>query len=1587
MNNSSANLHCSVASTYTHPAAVHVNTRTGQLTVRIGAPVLKGVLSMPINLGIIYSQANQATGTSLFGLPSGWTYPLSYMTGGDSLVINGSRRYQLDRSNKVTGLRNYYRKNLRLHDHVLSPKPLPQDNNRQYTHKLHFGDGHCQYFDSWGRLICWESRDGNQVTYNYDQRDAHISQSRLASVTDGYGLHITLNYSHEGQIEISFPHSNTQFSYIHSGGLIHTYIDPVQGETEFQYREGAAGPLISEISYPNKLTTKVMYSRIPYKSAGSIFHQDVVAKVESSPKAGGDARAIHYDYSPDGGDCNYTGYPHHHLAPGGDSLFESNDYEYRYRTSVSDGVTKIKYTYNSLHLLLSTTSTSVSDNKIITKTEIKYVSEFGKCQFPSHQNLSEHPNFQQPASQTITYYNGHEDSEGKQESRTIHKQWGYKCKHDDEDKNKFRSYKLLNAKSQTTLEVKTKYNPHYGLQTCRQITDHRPRGQLDGPSEVTRAESELSADQRHVVTTRRGRVNEHFTAQYVTSFEYDARGRLTSNQLTWGQDIHQQGVQRVGYRMTYAADLEEGQLHKTKRHVKMVDGNTVDTNSGAYSETLDLSTGLVLEKSNARGATIKYTYDGLFRVLTRVDTMEAKTTWIYDTAANKVTRIEPDQYTTYHYFNCFGQLIRRADSLGPDKKAERTLETRSYDAHGRLTTKSGILGKFSEERYSYDSWGRLASRKDARGNEARYTYDPVARTRVETLNGHIVARTFYDDAGMIVGHENVDAHGQDRFARVSERRDGLERIVDTSFTASPPSGTTTQTASYGLGRAVTSSSVHGEEVRRKLEASRDLLSRVLQLHSSTSSSDTAVSSSRSYNELGQLTQERTGLATARCFEYDEAGNRTREINFDGAAVVSTYYANNKVKSRSYTDGDDRVEIEYTYDKESSRLTTIERVVNGKLERKMCYDYTPDGRITKLEYSGAAGDSDPTTLSWSYDQRTGQLKCSTDATGTKTYRYDAYGRLTSIAQKEGGASVSLRYVPPLEGPNSGRLSSIVYNEEVTISFDYNGYGQLASITRSGAAGERESSISYSYDPATQMVSQESFCSSRGPDASNRDISYTYDGIGRLISERHESSSGASTTITYSYDAAGNVIARSVAGASTLHTIYGYDVDNRLISISTGGDERQLTYDVNGNLIRDEQGNHYAYNAINQLIAFTDANNKSTHYTYHPNGLRASKHVDGSEPIYFYYDADELPVLANEIQGSSTAGYLAMGARRFARLMTADSDSTADLSFYLHGRKSVEALLDAAGELEASYTYDAWGRSNPPMSAGLASNPFGYCGEYTDAESGLIYLRARYYSPRLMCFTTRDQTLTFNAYAYANSNPIMNTDPTGHSSIWLDVGLAIGTAALVAASAAATVATGGAAGPGLATADSAELSASIADEAATTEVAATAAAASDAPSQSAAFGTDIESYTANSTDELPGEASASQGDSEAGEEEQDWFRHKVDKTIHNALIKEKIGPDKFEFRLRNPLNIPERFIKRKIERFKQSPDGLLLAEGLEALDEASRGSAAHAHVGRGDAQAGRLAQAFSQLSMPDEKSRASNPRGTPKPIEPNLKQYQP
>lgn len=164
--------------------------------------------------------------------------------------------------------------------------------------------------------------------------------------------------------------------------------------------------------------------------------------------------------------------------------------------------------------------------------------------------------------------------------------------------------------------------------------------------------------------------------------------------------------------------------------------------------------------------------------------------------------------------------------------------------------------------------------------------------------------------------------------------------------------------------------------------------------------------------------------------------------------------------------------------------------------------------------------------------------------------------------------------------------------------------------------------------------------------------------------------------------------------------------------------------------------------------------SSIYTYKPDGLRLSKTVNGVTTTNIWEGSDISLELGSN--GAVSNRYI-----RGNGLINSDKNGW----YLFNGHGDVVQLADNTGAVTKEYFYDSFG--NEKNSDPNDTNPFRYCGEYFDKETGNIYLRARYYDPEIARFLTQDTVrgestdpLSLNLYTYVSNNPILNIDPTGH-----------------------------------------------------------------------------------------------------------------------------------------------------------------------------------------------------------------------------------
>ncbi|MBK2125112.1 RHS repeat domain-containing protein [Fangia hongkongensis] len=244
---------------------------------------------------------------------------------------------------------------------------------------------------------------------------------------------------------------------------------------------------------------------------------------------------------------------------------------------------------------------------------------------------------------------------------------------------------------------------------------------------------------------------------------------------------------------------------------------------------------------------------------------------------------------------------------------------------------------------------------------------------------------------------------------------------------------------------------------------------------------------------------------------------------------------------------------------------------------------------------------------------------------------------------------------------------------------------------------------------------------------------------------------------------------------------------LCSISLGAANTQYyRYDMAGNLTQVVEADKvllvYEYNALNQLLYFRGGDNETYQYGYYSNGLRfLKKNVNADHKHIFFYKMNG-GVLLNEKQYAQQQSKEDVSYIFLNRYVHNEIEQNSILQLVLFVRHNIPlsvSFLPMQVALQTRHITDYGMIQNNKQSNERnitdteQSNPFIFAGGYFDQESHLLYLQSRYYSNKMGSFISQDAKNLLNRYRYANSNPVMNYDPSGHNAIQ-DV---IGTSALV------------------------------------------------------------------------------------------------------------------------------------------------------------------------------------------------------------------
>ncbi len=290
------------------------------------------------------------------------------------------------------------------------------------------------------------------------------------------------------------------------------------------------------------------------------------------------------------------------------------------------------------------------------------------------------------------------------------------------------------------------------------------------------------------------------------------------------------------------------------------------------------------------------------------------------------------------------------------------------------------------------------------------------------------------------------------------------------------------------------------------------------------------------------------------------------------------------------------------------------------------------------------------------------------------------------------------------------------------------------------------------------------------------SFTYDGVNRLSSV---SDSGGYSR-SFGYDQYGNSWVSALSGIG-----YGPATPAWNIYSATTNQIPSSPYDAAGNMLALPPSYTFTYDAENRQTSEVNSGTPNATYSYDGNGARVQRAVTGSANASYVYDA--FGQLAAEYAPAAT---LSKEYIRFGGQVVAIENATAGapcqtcyLSYDHLG--SVRLVTDQNANIIARHDYLPFGEEILGGEAGRSSQ-WGatdsvnqkFTGQERDAETGLDFFQARYYTGGVMRFLSPDPAnagadltnpQSWNGYSYVWNNPLTNIDPTGMSCLGLDGGL--------------------------------------------------------------------------------------------------------------------------------------------------------------------------------------------------------------------------
>jgi RHS repeat-associated protein len=695
-----------------------------------------------------------------------------------------------------------------------------------------------------------------------------------------------------------------------------------------------------------------------------------------------------------------------------------------------------------------------------------------------------------------------------------------------------------------------------------------------------------------------------------------------------------------------------------------------------------------VESTNERGFTTTIDYDDLNRPIHRVDAEGGETRIEYEpdgAITAKTDELGHRRTTTY---DLIGRQLTQVDAVGAvtryeyDKNdnvtrivdARNTATINIYDALDRVIRTQGAAGTAvaHETVVTYDKVGNIRSIRDRRGQTTSFEYDVLHR-KVRTIDARGgITRLAYDRVGNVLTvtdpRDKTTTTVYDLLNRKSRVTDAADQV--TSFTYDRVGNVLTMTDPRNF---VTTNTY-------------DDRNRLL-----TSTKETIQVAGFTYDEAGNVRTERDARGNLTTHTYDRVNRRIRTDYADTTFTETTYDAAGNVRTvvdemgvtketRTYDD-QNRVQTVTNAANETTRYE-YDRAGNKTREVRpkgddVRYVYDALGRV--IEVRDAVG------VARFENDAAGNVTAQIDANGNRTeFRFDELGRRTHIIQVRAAGNLTTQF----EYDPTGNLTAIIdaAGQRVSVTYDNvnreltRTYPTLAAVVRAPRRTVR------TYDAAGNVTRVEEVdASTAGTDLTD-ETTFVYDPFNRPTSW-----TARGKTVAATYDALGNRTRLATGGTATVYTydlrnrlktvtaegdtagttytyrpdgvlgsvtypefeaVYDYDDADRVTEIVNqipGAPPTLISsvtyaYDANGNprqRIEAQPGmavetTDYTYDNANRLTAFTSVAGGVTSgatYVYDAAGNRTQEIIDnGGATITRTYSYDQANRLTRITQGA-------------------------------------------------------------------------------------------------------------------------------------------------------------------------------------------------------------------------------------------------------------------------------------------------------------------------------------------------------------------